>query len=198
MQTPDKKKQMFLDMQEHPEKYSEEQIEALMDELDQVPDVDAAWQRHNSARNHAPVPMILKIAAMFVGVLMLSGIAYAAIHIVSHVGGNHVGGDLQSPTQETRISNSSQQTADTDTIAVAQPKLYDNVPLEQMLTELSTYYNIKVEYRTEAVRKIRLFYQWKPDYSIEKVVEMLNNFDWLQLELKSDTLFVSSSIEPQP
>ena len=34
MQTPDKKKQMFLDMQEHPEKYSEEQIETMMDDLD--------------------------------------------------------------------------------------------------------------------------------------------------------------------
>ena len=30
MQTPDTK--MFLDMQEHPEKYSEEQIESMMDE----------------------------------------------------------------------------------------------------------------------------------------------------------------------
>ena len=30
MQTPDKKKQMFLDMQEHPDKYSEDQIEAMM------------------------------------------------------------------------------------------------------------------------------------------------------------------------
>ena len=44
MQTPDKKKQMFLDMQEHPETYSEEQIETMMDDLDRLPDVDVAWQ----------------------------------------------------------------------------------------------------------------------------------------------------------
>ena len=79
-----------------------------------------------------------------------------------------------------------------------EPKLYDNVPLEQMLTELSTFYHIKVEYRTEAARNIRLFYQWKPDYSIEKVVEMLNNFEWLNLEIENNTLYVSSNTEPQP
>ena len=162
--------------------------------------IDAEWQR--LAQPHSQFAILhsqfRKVAALFIGVLMLSGIAYAAIHIVSHVGGNHVGGDLQSPTQETRNTNSLQQTADTDTIAVAQPKLYDNVPLEQMLTELSSYYNIKVEYRTEAVRKIRLFYQWKPEYTIEKVVEMLNNFETLRLQIENDTLIVSSTVEQQP
>ena len=45
MKPSDKSKQMFLDMQEHPENYSDDQLETMMDELDQVPDVDAAWQR---------------------------------------------------------------------------------------------------------------------------------------------------------
>ena len=127
---------------------------------------------------------------------MLSGIAYAAIHIVSHVGGNHVGGDLQSPTQETRISNSSQQTADTDTIAVAQPKLYDNVPLGEIFEELSGYYNVKVIYQNEDAPRLRLFYQWKPEYTLEKVVEMLNNFEWIQIQTENDTLFIRTTAIP--
>ncbi|MBQ8990802.1 MAG: hypothetical protein IJ084_02185 [Prevotella sp.] len=51
MQTPDEKKQMFHDMQEHPEKYSEEQIETMMDDLDRLPDVDTAWQKFCAAAN---------------------------------------------------------------------------------------------------------------------------------------------------
>ena len=134
---------------------------------------------------------------MFVCVLMLSGITYAAIHFI-----RHIGGDLQSLAQETRILNSHQpalyaDSIQTDTIEL-KPKLYDNVPLEQMLAELSCYYDIKVEYRNDATRQLRLFYQWKPEYSLEKVVEMLNNFEWLQLELENDTLYVSSTVEPQP
>ena len=166
--------------------------EQITDEI-----INAEWQRTERADSSRHFPVFYKFAAMFIGILMLSGFAYATIYIY-----RHVGGDLQSPTQEKRISDSHQQALSVDTIKTdsipTQPKLYDNVPLEQMLAELSTYYNIKVEYRTEAVRKIRLFYQWKPDYSLEKVVEMLNNFDWLQLELEDNTLFVSSSIEPQP
>lgn len=140
-----------------------------------------------------------KIAAIFVGILMLSAITYAAIHLVRHTTNM---GDSQTPIKETRVSHSQQSvlpadTAMTDTIPM-ESKLYDNVPLEQMLKELSTYYHIKVEYRTEAARTIRLFYQWKPDYSIEKVVEMLNNFEWLNLDLERDTLYVSSNTEPQP
>lgn len=46
--------------------------------------------------------------------------------------------------------------------------------------------------------KFAFFYQWKPEYTIEKVVDMLNNFELLQLELKNDTLYVSSTVEPQP
>ena len=163
--------------------------------------IDAEWKR--LAQPHSQFSILhsqfRKVAALFIGVLMLSGIAYAAIHIVSHVGGNHVGGDLQSPTQETRISNSPQQALSADTVKAdsipMEAKLYDNVPLEQMLTELSSYYNIKVEYRTEAVRKIRLFYQWKPEYTIEKVVEMLNNFETLRLQIENDTLIVTSTVE---
>lgn len=136
-----------------------------------------------------------KFAAMIVGILMLSGIAYAAIHIVRHA--TKVEVNLNSPTEETRYIKSHPQIVENDTTTSTQPKLYDNVPLEQILSELSIYYHIKIRYNNEAARKVRLFYQWKPDYSKEKVVETFNNFEWLQLELENDSLFVSSTVEPQ-
>ena len=38
-------KKLFFDMQEHPENYSDEQLEAMMAELDKEPDTEAAWQK---------------------------------------------------------------------------------------------------------------------------------------------------------
>ena len=216
------KTDLLLQMMEQPQRYTDDQWQEILadDECrelytlmsmtqsavdaaradEEITDdmIDAEWQRLGNEKIEVKSERysFLKIAAMFVGILMLSGMAYAAIYVVRHAA--NVERTSNTPTEETRIIKPHQETAEADTITVPQPKLYDNVPLEQMLAELSTNYNIKVEYRTEAVRKIRLFYQWKPDYSLEKVVEMLNNFDWLQLELKGDTLFVSSSIEPQP
>ena len=98
---------------------------------------------------------------MFVGILMLSGIAFAAIHIASHYNASE---------QETKViknsqsSNSSPQLAEPDTIATPQPKLYDNVPLGEIFEELSGYYNVKVVYQNEDAPRLRLFYQWKPEY----------------------------------
>ena len=84
METPDKK--MFLEMQEHPDKFSEEQIDAMVDELDRVPDVESAWQKFDTEHNDRTKPAqnhssLLKIAASFIGVILLSSIAYAAVRV---------------------------------------------------------------------------------------------------------------------
>lgn len=180
-------------------------------------DADAAWQRFKergqvkvkseklptarpAAQPNSQFSILnsqfRKIAASFIGVLLVTGIAFAAIHIVSH---------SDSPKEQDTIAPAASRhpavttrLSEADTIATPQPKLYDNVPLGEMFDELADYYHIKVAYRNEATRLIRLFYQWRPDYTIERVVGMLNNFEWLQLELENDTLSVSSTIEPQP
>lgn len=51
MKTSDDKNRIFQDMQQYPEKYTDEQIEALMDEIDQEPDVDAAWNEFSDKNN---------------------------------------------------------------------------------------------------------------------------------------------------
>ena len=83
--------------------------------------IDAEWQRlsHEKREVRSEKYSFLKFAAMFVGILMLSGIAYAAIHIVSH---------YNAPKeQDTEIiknsqpSTASSQLAEPDTTATLQP-----------------------------------------------------------------------------
>ena len=168
--------------------------------------IDAEWQRLSREKRKATGRRVsgnevrsekyslLKFAAMFVGVLMLSGIAFAAIHIASHYNAPE--------EQETKViknsqpSTSSPQLAEPDTIAAPQPKLYDNVPLGEIFEELSAYYNVKVVYQNEDAPRLRLFYQWKPEYKLEKVVEMLNNFEWIQIQTENDTLFIRTTAIP--
>ena len=168
--------------------------------------IDAEWQRLSHEKRKATGRRVsgnevrsekyslLKFAAMFVGILMLSGIAFAAIHIASH---------YNAPKeQETKViknsqpSTSSPQLAEPDTTAAPQPKLYDNVPLGEIFEELSGYYNVKVVYQNEDAPRLRLFYQWKPEYTLEKVVEMLNNFEWIQIQTENDTLFIRTTAIP--
>ena len=151
--------------------------------------IDAEWQRFRSEKY-----TFLKIVAIFVGILMLSGIAYAAIHIASH--------NNASKVQDTKVITNSQpvttspQLPESDSIAMLQPKLYDNVPLGEIFEELSGYYNVKVIYQNEDAPRLRLFYQWKPEYTLEKIVEMLNNFEWIQVQTENDTLFIRTTAIP--
>ena len=84
MKTNDHNKQLYRDMQEEPDKYSDQEIEAMMDDLDQVPDVDEAWQQF--AKQHIaserPIHTWRQSAAILIGILTLSGIAIAAVQIV--------------------------------------------------------------------------------------------------------------------
>ena len=157
--------------------------------------IDAEWQRLNHGKQElrSEKYSFLKIAAMFVGILMLSGIAYAAIHIASHYNAPKAQDEVITNSQS---SISQSQIVKSDTIAAPEPKLYDNVPLGDIFEELSGYYNVKVVYQNEDAPRLRLFYQWKPEYTLEKVVEMLNNFEWIQIQTENDTLFIRTTAIP--
>lgn len=166
--------------------------------------VNAEWCRFE--RRHFPrhFSMAYRYAAMVVGILMLTGIAYAAIRFLS-MPKQQVGEDLNAPTHEIQMfkNTASEPRAKnlaivSDTIVPTSPRLFDNVPLEQILEELTGYYHIDVIFRNEKARKIRLFYQWKPEYTLEKVVEMLNNFETLHVTVENNTLIVSSEEQARP
>ena len=46
----DDMQQLFLDMQEHPENYSDGLLEDVMDNIDRESDTEAAWQRFKYAQ----------------------------------------------------------------------------------------------------------------------------------------------------
>ena len=160
--------------------------------------IDAEWQRLSDEKQEVRSRKysLLKFAAMFVGVLMLSGIAFAAIHIASYYNAPEEQDTEVEVVKNSQSSNSCPQLAEPDTIATPQPKLYDNVPLGEIFEELSACYHVKVVYQNEDAPRLRLFYQWKPEYTLEKVVEMLNNFEWIQIQTENDTLFIRTTAIP--
>ena len=134
-----------------------------------------------------------KVAASIIGILFTAGVAFAAIHIVRHF----VGGDLKSPTQEVRISNSSQpspalptDTVKTDTTTTTMPIVFDNVSLDKMLPQIAAYYNKEVEFQNTDARQLRFYFVWKQEETLEVVLHRLNLFESITVELKSDKIVV--------
>ena len=131
-----------------------------------------------------------KIAASFIGVLLVSGIAFAAIQVVRNISTPKP----QQPTTEqtTDIDPVTSLPADTvqaDTISV-EPYIFNNVPLDSMLTAIATAHGVGVEFENEAARHLRFHFVWKREDSLSRVVEKLNTFETVTTGMEDKTLVV--------
>lgn len=197
MQTNDNH-QLFLDMQEHPENYSDRELEAMMDELDREPDVDKEWEkmrapllspqrvddaiRATSSKRGIWRSPLRRIAAVLIPILIASGIAWAIIpQLISHNESNEL--DAETP--------SIQQQADAHG-AEATPVRFNDVRLDSILGVVATHYGKAVEFRSSATRGMKFFTTWKPDRPLADFIEGLNMFDGLQLTIQHDTIFVDA------
>lgn len=163
--------------------------------------VENEWQRLSSVQNHraSVVPLWRKIAAAAAIVVAFFGITIAAVQ-TDFFGLAKSGDKVESDTETTVQDEKTEIALDEitveqtiDTIAPAEPRLYDNVPLEQILSDLAARYNVTVEYRNTDARLLRLYYEWQPDYTLDKVVEMLNNFESFSIHCEDNKLIVESS-----
>lgn len=195
MQTTDKK--MFRDMQEHPEKYSDQQIESMMDELDRVPDVESAWQKFSaeqeesteSSQSHIHTSRRwLKVAASFIGVLLVTGLAFAAIHFVQSSGSAPNSARDSGEKAGVVMTNRNDSLPPQGEVEEASI-IFENVPLDSMLMEMANYYQVGVEFTREETRQLRFHFVWKRNESLDRVLERLNNFKAVNIE-KSDTVII--------
>lgn len=148
--------------------------------------IDAEWQR--LAKPHSGMPTLLKMAAMFIGVLMLSGIAFAAIHIISeHAGGQEDHGDRPIIQQEDRPTQSV-SVISSDTIP--QTRIFENVPLDEIVAEIALYYNKVADIQNEQAHELRLYYKWNRKDDIGDIIEDLNHFNHVNLAVEGDRLIV--------
>ena len=146
-------------------------------------DVDAAWQRFEQKHypQQRPLHHWMRIAASFIGILFISGIAFAVIHFVR----NH-SVELQAPqTEETNIELANQE--------VAAPVRFDDVRLDSILTVVSAHYGKAVSFRSEEAKGMKFIMAWNPDSSLISLIDVLNMFDGLLLTIQQDTIFVETT-----
>ena len=130
-----------------------------------------------------------RAAASFIGVLLASGITFAAIQVVRNI--NTPKPQLPT-TEQTTIEPVTSLSADTvkaDTIPI-EPYIFDNVPLDSMLTAIAAAYGVGVEFENESARELRFHFVWKREDSLDRVVEKLNTFEAINIGMEGKTLVV--------
>ena len=201
----DEKRLMLFDVQEHPEKYTDEQIERLLADEEvkdflrdlamarmagkkatpKKVDVDKAWKEfaNGSYRNR------MKIAASVVGIIFLSGVAFAAVQNGWFKFSTSDKAVEEKATIE-QIANSKQLVNDSLKAITTEPKdsldmkpvVFDNAELGTILTQMADFYHVKVEYVNANTQHVRLFFNWNKAKTLEQNLELLNAFDRIQIE----------------
>jgi len=198
---------LLLDMHEHPESYTDEQLASMLDDevLERLatakraltdipePDVDAEWQRFEQ-EHFAPAHnrRWLKVAAMIAGVLMLSAFTYAAIQAVrAHQP------EIQQPlteqvekTDAPVATSSSTEAEGIDSVSTGQPVTFDNVALETIVGDIAARHQMQVEFRNEDARALRFYFVWQPDEDLDAALERLNLFESVNISKEGNTIVV--------
>ena len=176
----------LLRMTERPQDYSDEEIRQMMSDPDMrayyelMVDAEAGFAHKKGKKE--PIPMIFKMAAMFIGLLLLSGIAFATYH---YAFGNGERTDI--PTQETRITNIDQQSLQQETASCSM-RIFENAELQQILQELSEYYHVGVVFHNEKSRHIRLYTKWDTTSPLHLIIERLNGFEKVSIHLTENQI----------
>ena len=209
----DEKRLMLFDMQEHPDKYTDEQIEHLLADEEvkeflrdlamarmagkkatsKKVDVDKAWKEfaNGSYRNR------MKIAASIVGIIFLSGVALAAVQngwlnfsTSDKVVDNKVMTEQIVPSNTLANDSLKAMTVEPTDSLDMKPVVFDNAELGTILMQMADFYHVKVEYMNANTQHVRLFFNWNKTKTLEQNMELLNAFDRIQIEYVEGILIV--------
>ena len=172
------------------------------------PNIDEEWEKFSQEHQlqekathpivqeeSHPITSWRKLAASIAGFVLISGIAFAAIHTYIK--------RSQEPTQVTADthpevikSDSAKQVAAKDSLTHPKPekpaihKTFENVAFEKMLSEIASYYDLQVKFENNEDKTLRLYYEWNSHSSIENIVKELNQFENVNIELQQNELIV--------
>ena len=137
-----------------------------------------------------------KVAAV-AAVLVVSGITFAAIHLVtrSHQPSDNSNTELVASQKDSIQQVSAPQKSNieekTDSASLAQlPLVYENAELQNILTPIAGHFHLQVTYQKESARHIRLFLQLEKNMSLDDIIELLNYFEKVNIRHEGQTLIV--------
>lgn len=186
---------------------------AMSKEKMKMPSIDAEWEKLKEEKQQkeemsqnaetqqtaklfslwSPMRKVAAVAA----VLFVSGITFAAIHLVtrSHQPSDNSNTELVASQKDSIQQVSAPQKSNieekTDSASLAQlPLVYENAELQNILTPIAGHFHLQVTYQNESARHIRLFLQLEKNMSLDDIIELMNHFEKVNIRHEGQTLIV--------
>lgn len=186
---------------------------AMSKEKMKMPSIDAEWEKLKEEKQQKekmnqnaetqqtaklfPLWSPMRKVAAVAAVLVVSGITFAAIHLVtrSHQASDKHNTELVASQKDSIQQVSAPQKSNieekTDSASLAQlPLVYENAELQNILTPIAGHFHLQVTYQNESARHIRLFLQLEKNMSLDDIIELLNHFEKVNIRHEGQTLIV--------
>ena len=168
----------------------------LKEEKQQKEEMSQNAETQQTAKQFPLWSPMRKVAAV-AAVLVVSGITFAAIHLVtrSHQPSDNSNTELVSSRKDSIQQVSAPQKSNieekTDSASLAQlPLVYENAELQNILTPIAGHFHLQVTYQNESARHIRLFLQLEKNMSLDDIIELMNHFEKVNIRHEGQTLIV--------
>lgn len=216
--TEEEKFNRFLDAQEDPEIYSEDELQEILQEGEGFAklksvlmeeragkgsiDVDAEWKKFSKKYGTNKVgSRWMRIAAMFIGFVFIAGAMFAAMTRLGIIQNPFAGNETVAvDTTKTVYQKVAGKTVkvNNDTItqqSKAEPekpitKVFDNATLTEIMQEMGKYYQVEVVFANNDVKSVRLYFEWNQAKSLDENIEILNSFNQITITRQAGTITI--------
>ncbi|MBD5356826.1 MAG: DUF4974 domain-containing protein [Bacteroides sp.] len=208
----------FLDAIEYPERYTQSEIEAMLqdpeikevfDLLDKTksslqtlptPDIETEWRRFEKNHPASKVKHRFWLAGMMsrniAATIAIAIVSFTTVAAIVSIGINQLN-QRQDVSRPTDVKTEyAEVIAKPDSVKSVEPVkdktseiiVFDNEPLKTIAGKIAGYYGYEVEFNNEASKSLRLYFRWNQENTVEEVVERLDNFEQIHIEIKDKTI----------
>ena len=201
----------LLDLIENPERYTDDEISRLLSDPEVAdlyqtisatssvlhhdccaPDVDTEWERFS--RKHRQSRRIFRlrhnVAAAIIAIVAITACA-TGIGMRLYLSGPAVtettaqtGIDALTPDISGRVM------PEDSTAILPETIIFENQRLDVIVRQIAERHGLKAGFRSPATAALRMYLKWETSTPVEKVVETLNTFEQIDIEIIGDSIAV--------
>lgn len=206
---------LVLDIIEHPEKYTSEQLAEIMSEPEtreiynllcktesaikdyEKPDVSTEWEKFSNTQLVRPRRLFAWFGSRAASITAIVSTSIAAVAAGIAVTVSVI--DYKSePVAENMAVAPSVVAVSTDTITAKcdtvdvrlAPVMFENEPLEKIMEEVAKAYGVEVKFNDMDAASLHLYYKFDPALTLNEVMEQLNTFEQINIRRNGNTLTI--------
>lgn len=209
----------LLDAMEHPERYTSDEIDLMLqdpevkevfDLLDKTksslqtivtPDIVKEWNRFDNKHINSGMTLRRRLqraftrnAAASIAIIIAS---FTAVATIADVGLHYFkskrvenGPIVEMAADTVALRADTFKTVEATQVALPETVVFNDDILETIVKEIAAYYDRKVIFNSDSSKSLRLYFRWNQELTVEEVVGRLNNFEQIHITVTDKTIEV--------